>query len=282
MQASQGLARGFTIRAMKKAQPKPQKKAPRKYVRPTVTEPQARTVNQRLAGRVAIVTGGSRGIGLAIAKELAAEGCRVVITGRDEAALASAAAYIAARGGEAMTRHCDVRDPKSVAALFTGVKAEFGRLDLLINNAGLAHPLADVQEFSLETWKEVIDTNLTGLFLTTHAALPLMKSGATIVNNLSMAAKTVFPGMSAYTASKHGAAGFTDSLREEVRKRGIRVISLVPGATDTRIWEQFWSEAPREKMMSPKTVADALLAALLLPENATVSELVITPTGGAL
>ncbi len=236
----------------------------------------------RLTGKVAVITGGNRGLGLAFAEALAGAGCAVVITARDEQALASAAGSITRHGGEVMTRHCDVRDPKSVAALFTAVKAEFGGLDLLVNNAGVAHSLRDVQDFPLETWKEVIDTNLTGLFMVTRAALPLMKSGATIVNNLSVAAKTVFPGMSAYNASKHGALGFTDSLREEVRKRGIRVISLMPGVTDTEIWRQFWPEAPRDKMMSPGSIAQALLAAVLMPENAAVSELVITPTGGAL
>jgi NAD(P)-dependent dehydrogenase (short-subunit alcohol dehydrogenase family) len=240
--------------------------------------------DKKLSSRVALITGGSRGIGLAIAQSLAAEGVSVIITGRDEAALSRAAASItrATRSRRVMTRHCDVREPKSVAALFTAIKAEFKHLDILINNAGIAHSLADVQDLSLETWREVIDTNLTGLFLTTRAALPLMRTGATIVNNLSVAAKTVFPGMSAYNASKHGALGFTDSLREELRPRGIRVISLMPGATDTDIWQQFWSDAPRAKMMSPQSIASAVLAAILLPENATISELVITPTSGAL
>ena len=88
--------------------------------------------------------------------------------------------------------------------------------------------------------------------------------------------------MAAYTASKHGALGFTQTLREELRPRRIRVIALMPGATDTAIWEQIWPDAPRHKMMSPQSVAKALVNAILLPENATVSELVITPTGGAL
>ena len=244
----------------------------------------SRSVKGKLTNRVALITGGSRGIGLAIAESLAAEGCSVVITGRDEAALTRAAASInrTTHSRRVMTRHCDVREPKSVAALFTAIKAEFKHLDILINNAGIAHSLADVQDLSLETWKDVIDTNLTGLFLATRAALPLMKSGATIVNNLSVAAKTVFPGMSAYNASKHGALGFTDSLREELRPRGIRVISLMPGATNTDIWQQFWSDAPRVRMISPHSVASAVLAAILLPENATLSELIITPTAGAL
>jgi short-subunit dehydrogenase len=92
----------------------------------------------------------------------------------------------------------------------------------------------------------------------------------------------VFPETSAYNASKHGALGFTDTLREELRPRGIRIIGLFPGATDTDIWDQFWPDAPRQKMMSPSSIAQAVIAALKLPENATVSQLEITPTGGAL
>ena len=116
----------------------------------------------------------------------------------------------------------------------------------------------------------------------TRAALPLMPRGGTIVNNLSVAAKGVFAGEAAYIASKHGAKGFTDTLREEERARGIRVIGLYPGPTDTDIWNQFMPEAPRERMMSPATVAAAVLNVLTLPENATVEELVLAPTSGAI
>jgi NAD(P)-dependent dehydrogenase (short-subunit alcohol dehydrogenase family) len=169
-----------------------------------------------------------------------------------------------------------------VDALAIAVRKQFGRLDILINNAGIAHTTATVDKLSIEAWREVIDTNLTGLFLVTRAMLHLMHTGGSIVNNLSVAAKMVFPETSAYNASKHGALGFTDTLREELRPRGIRVIGLFPGATDTDIWDQFWPDAPRQKMMSPSSIAQAVIAALKLPENATVSQLEITPTGGAL
>lgn len=230
--------------------------------------------------RVVLITGGSRGIGRALAQAFAAGEWRVIVTGRDERALARTAGSV--KTGKIMTRHCDVRNPESVAALMSAIKSQFRRIDVLINNAGIAHEIATVDQLSLPAWREVIDTNLTGLFLVTRAALPLMQRGATIVNNLSISSKTSFPGMSAYNASKHGAAGFTDTLREELRPRGVRVISLIPGATDTEIWNQFWKDAPRNKMMSPDSIAAAVFAAVSLPENATVSELVITPTGGAL
>jgi short-subunit dehydrogenase len=102
------------------------------------------------------------------------------------------------------------------------------------------------------------------------------------VNNLSIAALQPFAGMSAYNASKFGALGFTKALREEVRKQGIRVLALIPGATKTEIWQQFWPDAPREKMISPETVAEAVLRAVSAPPEAAVEEIVIAPTAGVL
>jgi NAD(P)-dependent dehydrogenase (short-subunit alcohol dehydrogenase family) len=130
---------------------------------------------------------------------------------------------------------------------------------------------------SLEAWRTVLDTNLTGMFLCTRAALPLMRRGGVIINNLSVAARGVFAGESAYCASKFGALGFTDTLREELRERGIRVVALLPAATATEIWDQFMPEAPRERMMSPDTVAQAVIAALLLPDNVAVEEVRLAP-----
>ena len=246
----------------------------------------------RLLGKVAVVTGGSRGIGFAIARTLAAEGCSVVITGRGKSAIAESAARIskslpavvAAKGKDhrIVAEVCDVRDPESVASLFAAVKRRFDKLDVLVNNAGVAQPLVPIEQTSVELWREVMETNLTGLFLCTRAALPLMRPGGTIVNNLSVAAKTVFPDFAAYNTSKHGALGFTLSLREELIPRGIRVVALMPGAIDTDLWQQFWPEAPRERMMDADSVAQAVLYAVLLPPNANLSELVLAPTGGAL
>jgi short-subunit dehydrogenase len=115
-----------------------------------------------------------------------------------------------------------------------------------------------------------------------QAALAVMKRGGTIVNNLSIAAERVFPGSAAYTASKHGALGFTDTLREELRPKGIRVVALMPGATDTAIWETMWSKVPRRKMMSAETVARTVVNALFLPENTTEEEIVVMPSSGTL
>jgi NAD(P)-dependent dehydrogenase (short-subunit alcohol dehydrogenase family) len=170
----------------------------------------------------------------------------------------------------------------AVKALLTAVKRRFHRLDILINNAGIAHPTQNVDKLPFESWLEVIDTNLNSLFLVTQAALPLMSRGSAIINNLSLAAKRVFAGSSAYNASKHGALGFTNTLREELRSKEIRVIALVAGATDTEIWDTLWPKAPREKMMSPATIAVAVVNGLKLPPDSTMEELVILPTAGTL
>jgi len=184
-----------------------------------------------------------------------------VITGRDQSTLDRASRELS-RKTRVLAVQCDVRYPREVEALVAAAKICFHRLDFLINNAGVAHPNFSAERLPLESWREVIDTNLTGMFLVTQAALPLMKRGSAIVNNLSIAAKRVFSGSSAYNASKHGALGFTNTLREELRGRGIRVIALLPGATDTAIWKAFWPDAPRKKMMSAKTVAEAVVNAL--------------------
>jgi len=232
--------------------------------------------------QVALVTGGNRGIGLAIARALAHEGASVIITGRDEEALRRATIEITRNGGTVVSHVCDIRDEDSVDELFAAVGKHFPHLDVLINNAGVVGASSHVDHMSLEAWRTVFDTNLTGAFLCTRAALPMMRRGSTIVNNVSVAATSIFPGMAAYSASKAGLLAFSNTLREEMRVRGIRVISFIPGATDTDIWKQFWKDAPREKMMSAESVADALVAALSLPANATVQDLVITPTSGAL
>jgi NAD(P)-dependent dehydrogenase (short-subunit alcohol dehydrogenase family) len=237
---------------------------------------------RRMEDEVVLVTGGNRGIGLAIAKALAREGATVIITGRDESALRAAREEITKSGGTVISHVCDIRDEDSVDQLFSDIGKHFPQIDILINNAGIAHPNAHVDHLSLETWQGVLETNLTGPFLCTRAALPLMRRGSTVVNNVSVAATTVFAGMSAYSASKAALLAFTNTLREELRSREIRVIAFTPGATNTDIWQQFWKDAPRERMMSADSVADALVAALSLPPNATVQDLVITPTRGAL
>jgi 3-oxoacyl-[acyl-carrier protein] reductase len=235
-----------------------------------------------LRGQTAVITGATRGIGLAIARALVAEGCNLAVTGRDQTALRRVSRELASRKVRVVAQLCDVRDPQSVDDFFGMVRQEFKRLDILINNAGVAHANVTIEKLPFPVWQEVIDTNLTGMFVVTQAALAIMKRGGTIVNNLSIAANRVFAGSAAYNASKHGALGFTNTLREELRRKGIRVVGLLPGATDTAIWNRMWPQAPRKKMISPTTVAEAVVGAILLPENATVENLEILPMTGAL
>lgn len=241
-----------------------------------------RKETEGLAGKTAIITGASRGIGLAIARALAREGCNLVITGRKLEPLRKAGRELTQHGIQVLAKICDIRDPVAVRALATSVRKQFPHVDILINNAGIAQPSAAVAKLPYNVWKNVVDTNLTGAFLITREILPLMRRGGAIVTNLSIAATDVFPNSSAYNASKHGALGLTNTLREELRPQGIRVIALLPGATDTEIWNTLWPDAPRKKMMSPETVAQALVNALLLPVNSTVEEVRILPTSGPL
>src|ERR1700758_5532629 len=236
----------------------------------------------RLRGRTALITGASRGIGLAIARELASEGCNLILTSRDEKTLKKISRELARKDVRVRTYHCDVRDPYSVDDLFRSIRDEFRRLDILINNAGIAHANLTVDKLPFPVWKDVLATNLDGTFLITQAALALIARGGTIVNNLSIAASRVFAGSAAYNASKHGALGLTNTLREELRPRGIRVIGLFPGATDTEIWKPLWPAAPRKKMMASETVARAVVNAVILPLNATVETLEILPSSGTL
>jgi len=249
---------------------------------PRRTSSNTLTSARRLKGRVALITGATRGIGLAIAQALAAESCDLILTGRDHETLMRIGRELRSKKIQTMVHACNVRDPNSVNALFESVRGQFKRLDVLINNAGIAHKNLPVERLPYPVWKEVIETNLDGMFLVTQGALAIMKRGGTIVNNLSIAANRVFAGSAAYNASKHGALGLTNTLREELRPKGIRVIGLLPGATDTDIWKTLWPEAPRSKMMSPATVAQAVVSAILLPPDAIVENLEILPTSGAL
>ena len=248
----------------------------------TKAQPALDVSRGRLYGKLAVVTGASRGIGLAIAEALASEECNLAISARDLARLKSVARQLKKFGSMVLPLACDVRDANSVAQFFASVKRRFGHIDVLVNNAGIAHPSVEVQDLEVDTWRDVIETNLTGTFLCTRAALPLMRRGGVIVNNISVAGKGMFPGGSAYNASKWGALGFSNTLREELRERGIRVMALLPGATYTEMWSRNWPDAPRERMIAPESVASAVLNAVLMPEDTTVEEITVTPTGGAL
>ena len=235
------------------------------------------------AGRAAIVTGATRGIGRAIALELARRGANIAFNyAKSVEAAETLKAEIEAMDVRALGTQCDVASTNDAAEMVKQTKDAFGRIDFLINNAGAAHVLANVERLSPEEFRRVVDINLVGTFLCCRSAIPLMSSGAVIVNNLSVAAHQPFAGMSAYNASKAGALALTNTLREELRGQGIRVLALVPGAVDTDIWQQFWPEAPREKMVSTQDVARAVLLALSMPPNTSIDEIRMGPASGTL
>lgn len=240
----------------------------------------AHAPSQRLKGKIALITGATRGIGFAIAQTLGTNGANLVLTARSGSELQRISKKV--KAPSILAAPCDVRDPYSVDALFRAVRQKFQRLDILINNAGIAHANLNVENLPFPVWKDVFATNVDGTFLVTQAALAIMKRGGTIVNNLSIAATRVFSGSAAYNASKHAALGLTNTLREELRPRGIRVIGLLPGATDTDIWRTLWPQAPRRKMMSPETVAKLVVSVIMLPQDSTVETLEVLPTVGTL
>jgi 3-oxoacyl-[acyl-carrier protein] reductase len=190
---------------------------------------------QSLHGRVAVVTGGSRGIGLAIARALVADGVQVAITGRSAAHLSSARPKIEAAGpGAVETLQADVRNHDDVRRAVDAAAARFGGLDILINNAGVGI-FNDVASMTQAQWAEVIDTNLTGVFNACHAALPHLRrrGGGFIINISSLAGKNPFANGAAYCASKSGLNAFSEALMQEVRFDDIRVSYVMPGSVAT-------------------------------------------------
>lgn len=233
-----------------------------------------------LQGKTAVITGGNRGIGFAFARALIEQGCNVVIAGRDVERLESARRALSSEKACATAIKFNACDPDSVKELFSAVKQKYSTVEILVNSAGVAQLPAPVVQLSVETWKQVVDTDLTGMFLSTRACLPLMPSGSTIVNVLSIASIQAFPGNSSYHASKFGGLGFTNSLREELRGQGIRVVALLPGAVDTEMWDQFGPKVPREKMLSTDTLAETFLHVVSRPPICTIEEIRIGPVLG--
>jgi NAD(P)-dependent dehydrogenase (short-subunit alcohol dehydrogenase family) len=189
----------------------------------------------KLKAKTALITGGNSGIGLAAARLFVAEGARVAITGRNQTTLDAAADEL---GPNALAFKADVLDSKARAALFAAIKDKFGHLDIIFANAGIAK-LGSIAETSEATFDEVLRTNVTGVFLTIQAGLPLLQPGASIILNGSIAATAGFPaGAGFYAASKAGLRGMSRSMAAELAPRGIRVNVVAPGFINTPIWER--------------------------------------------
>ncbi len=234
-------------------------------------------MSELLTGKTAVVTGGSRGIGLAIASALCAEGVNVAITGRHEAALAKARPAIEAAGpGAVETLQADVRNYAEVERAIGAAAARFGRLDVLVNNAGVGR-FDDVADMSPEDWSQVIDTNLTGVFFACHAALPHLKrgGGGYIINISSLAGKNPFVHGAAYCASKAGLNAFSEALMQEVRYDNIRVSYIMPGSVAT----EFAGDATRgaDWKMAASDVAEIVVDLLKHPARSLPSRIEMRP-----
>ncbi len=204
-------------------------------------------MERNLDGRVAIVTGGAEGIGLAIARRLAQAGARIAIADIDRAAADRAAAVLAGEGLSAVGVACDVADEAAVRHLAQTVREKLGAANILVNNAGITGGSALVQDVDLEAWDRTMAINVRGVFLCCRAVLPAMIEAGygRIVNVASIAGKEGNPRLSAYSASKAAVIGFTKSLAKEVAKQGIIVNAVSPAVIQTRILDQ----------VSPETVS---------------------------
>jgi NAD(P)-dependent dehydrogenase (short-subunit alcohol dehydrogenase family) len=226
-----------------------------------------------------LITGASRGIGRAIAEKLAGPDQTLLLHGRDREALTKTCSLVEAKSGKAVPLCYDLRLPESVEKMAEEIGA--ASLDGLINNAGIAvvKPLAEI---TLEEWQTTFAVNVTAPFLLTQKLLPRMSAGSTIVNILSIAAKTGFPNWSAYCMSKFALEGFSQAVREEIRPRGIRVLNIYPAATNTEIWKSVEGEWPREQMLLPEEIGEAVAYALSRPADVAVENIELQNVTGRL
>jgi NAD(P)-dependent dehydrogenase (short-subunit alcohol dehydrogenase family) len=232
-----------------------------------------------LNGKVAIVTGGTKGIGRAIAEALAREGMNVCISARKEDEVERTVAELdgLSEGGVAGAV-CDVRDYDEVKALFEHTVAEFGGVDVLINNAGIGL-FGRVEEMSPEDFRAVLETNLFGVFYCCHEAIPQMKKrgGGYIINISSLAGTNAHPQMSAYNASKFGLNGFSEALMQEVRHDPIKVSYIMPGSVNTEFGGDETSDE-KSWQLQPPDIARVVLDLLHQEERSLLSRVEIRPS----
>ncbi len=234
------------------------------------------TTTNRLSGKVAVVTGGGRGIGRGIALALANEGAHVVLCSRTLQELRSAEEEIRSLGGSASAVKADMKSEQDVAALAKTVLDRYGRVDVLVNNAGLGY-LKPVSDLSIDEFDEMWKVNVRGVFLVTKAFLPsMMKAGSgAIVNIASLAGKNSFKGGAGYGSTKWALRGFAGSLMLEVRDYNIRVVTIFPGSVNT----SFSSSGKKgDNIPRPEDVGAAVVFAVTAEGRAMFSEIDLRPT----
>ncbi len=239
--------------------------------------------------KVALITGGSAGIGKASGLALARAGWDVVFTGRRKELLDQVAADARKHGGRALGVVCDVGNPDSVNALFEATMDEFGRLDMLFNNAGVGAPPINMEDLTFAQWKAVVDTNLTGPFLCTQHAFRIMRDqnpiGGRIINNGSISAHAPRPNSLPYTSTKHAMTGLTKSTALDGRKYNIACGQIDIGNADTDMGGRMKAGVPQangqvmpEAVMDPEHVADAVVHMANLPLESNVLFMTIMAT----
>ena len=240
-------------------------------------------------GKVAMITGAGTGVGRACALAMLGEGYSVVLAGRRREPLEKTKADAGAGGERALVAPADVGDPASVEALFAKTKEAFGRLDFLFNNAGVNAPGVPLEDLTVEQWRNVVDVNLTGVFLCTREAFRLMKSqrpmGGRIVNNGSISAHVPRPNSAPYTSTKHAITGLTRSASLDGRKYDIACGQIDIGNAATEMTARMPEGVPQangeiavEPVMDAENVARALLCMASLPLDANVLTLTVMAT----
>jgi len=209
---------------------------------------------KRLVGKIAVVTGGGSGIGAAVARAFAREGAEIAICGRRAQALEATREAIASAGGTAVAVPADLTRREDVVRLVEAIRARFGRLDVLLNNAGILGVHAPIAEYPEDAWDAVVAANLTAVFRLTKAALPLMPRGGSIINVSSSVGRIGRAGWGAYSVSKFGVEGLSQVLADELRERGIRVNTVNPGGTRTAMRAAAYPDEDPMALPSPDDV----------------------------
>lgn len=233
--------------------------------------------------KTAVVTGAGSGVGQATALALAREGWRVALVGRRESALKETVSLAGPDAKRVVICRCDIAEPRAVDQMAERIRSEIGDVEVLVNAAGTNTPARSLRELSLEKYRELVETNLTGAYLCVQAFLPRMRErrSGTIVNVVSEAGKQASPKAGvAYVVSKFGMAGLTQSINAEERPNGIRACSIFPGDIDTPILDKRPnppSAEARHKMLRSQDIAECALLAIRLPPRAVVEEILIRP-----
>jgi NADP-dependent 3-hydroxy acid dehydrogenase YdfG len=233
--------------------------------------------------RVIWITGASSGIGKALAVTFASHGDIVIASGRNEEKLNKLHKQISVINGKAEIIFCDVQNETSVTEAMNKILERQGNIDVLINNAGVSS-FKEFADTSTEQFDQVINTNLRGTFLTTKAALPSMikKESGLVLNIISYIVKEIYTKSAAYAASKAGIGAMMDVLRAEVRRQGINIVNVYPGAVSTPMWRPNQIEKYGNQMLTPEQVAELLFDLSIQPPSLMVEEIIIRPQGGNL